>query len=215
MLAYVVLIFSLANYANEIGLDASKAATVSALFNLGQFLGRPPIGYFSDTVGRLNMAGGTTFLAGLFALAIWIPAKSYDILIFYAIVGGAFAGTFWCTIAPVTAEVVGLKHTSSGLNLMWLAITLPVTFSEPIALEMADGTGSYLGTQLWTGLMYIAASLCVLLLRGWKMGVNDEMQKMKEEGSEELEDVSGEDPTRARIAGRKVIWRDFWRWRKI
>lgn len=215
MLAYVVLIFSLANYANEIGLDASQAAIVSALFNFGQFLGRPPIGYFSDTVGRLNMAGGTTFLAGLFALAIWIPAKSYGVLIFYAIIGGTTAGTFWCTIAPVTAEVVGLKHVSSGLNLMWLAITLPVTFSEPIALEMADGTGSYLGTQLWTGLIYIAASLCILLLRGWKMGSNDELRRMKEEGSEQLEDVSGEDPMRARLAGRKVIWKQFWRWRKI
>ena len=214
MLAYVVLIFSLANYANEIGLSASQAATISALFNFGQFLGRPPIGYFSDTVGRLNMAGGTTFLAGLFALAIWIPAKNYGVLIFYSIVGGTVAGTFWCTIAPVTAEVVGLKHVSSGLNLMWLAITLPVTFSEPIALEMADGTGSYLGTQLWTGLMYIAASLCVLLLRGWKIGVEEELKRMKEEGSEELE-VSGEDPVRARVAGRRVIWREFWRWRKI
>lgn len=56
MLAYVVLIFSLANYANYIGLSSSDAAIVSAILNLGQGLGRPPIGYFSDSVGRLNMA---------------------------------------------------------------------------------------------------------------------------------------------------------------
>lgn len=56
ILAYVVLIFSLANYANYIGLSASDAAIVSALLNLGQALGRPPIGYFSDNIGRLNMA---------------------------------------------------------------------------------------------------------------------------------------------------------------
>lgn len=73
MLAYVVLIFSLANYARRIvGLGASEAALISALFNLGQGLGRPPIGYFSDTVGRINMAMLMTFLAGLFALAIWV-----------------------------------------------------------------------------------------------------------------------------------------------
>lgn len=35
MLGYVVLIFSLANYTNEIGLNDSQAATISALFNLG------------------------------------------------------------------------------------------------------------------------------------------------------------------------------------
>lgn len=52
MLGYVVLIFSLSNYANAIGLGASEAAVVSAILNLGQGLGRPPIGFFSDTVGR-------------------------------------------------------------------------------------------------------------------------------------------------------------------
>ena len=147
MLAYVVLIFSLANYANAIGLDASQAALISALFNLGQALGRPPIGAFSDSIGRINMAMGTTFAGGLFALVIWIFAKSYGVLIFYALIGGTVAGTFWCTIAPVAAEVVGLRHVPSGLNLMWLTITLPVTFSEPIALEIVGGTGSYLAVS--------------------------------------------------------------------
>lgn len=56
MLAYVVLIFSLSNYANYVGLNASDAAIVSAILNLGQALGRPPVGYFSDSIGRLNMA---------------------------------------------------------------------------------------------------------------------------------------------------------------
>ena len=71
-----------------------------------------------------------------------------------------------CTIGPVTAEVVGLRHVPSGLNLMWLTIAL----SEPIALEIVAGTGGYLGTQLFTGFMYIAGALCLLLLRGWKIG---------------------------------------------
>jgi len=70
------------------------------------------------------------------------------------------------TIAPVTAEVLGLRHVPSGLNLMWLTLVLPVTFSEPIALEIVAGTGSYLGTQLFTGFMYIAGGLCLVLLRG-------------------------------------------------
>lgn len=100
MLGYVVLIFSLANYANAIGLNDSQAALISALFNLGQFLGRPPIGYFSDSIGRINMAMVTSFIAGLFALVIWIPAKSYGVLIFYAIIGGTCAGTFWVSKQP-------------------------------------------------------------------------------------------------------------------
>lgn len=215
MLAYVVLIFSLANYANAIGLNASQAAVISALFNLGQFFGRPPIGYFSDSIGRINMAMVTTFAGGVFALVIWVFAKSYGVLIFYALIGGTVAGTFWCTIAPVSAEIVGLRHVPSGLNLMWLTITLPCTFSEPIALEIVGGTGSYLGTQLFTGFMYIAAGLCLVLLRGWKIGELEELAKMKEEDPEELEVVEAESPERALQAGRNTMWKHIWKWRRV
>ncbi|KAK4551798.1 hypothetical protein LTR86_010884 [Recurvomyces mirabilis] len=212
LLAYVVLIFSLANYANAIGLSASQASLVSALFNLGQALGRPPIGYFSDSIGRLNMAGLMTFLAGLFALIIWIFSHSYGVLIFYSLIGGTVAGTFWCTVAPVTAEVVGLRDVPAALNLIWLFIVLPSTFSEPIALEIVAGTGSYLGTQLFTGFMYIAAASCILFLRGWKIGEMNELARLKGQDAEQIDAVAAEDEKDhvdlARAKGRKV-------WRKV
>jgi MFS family permease len=216
MLGYIVLIFSLSNYTNAVGLSNSQAAVISALFNLGQAIGRPPIGYFSDSVGRINMAMCTTFACGLFALVIWIFAKSYGVLIFYAIIGGTMAGTFWTTIAPVTAEVVGLRHVPSGLNLMWLTIVLPVTFSEPIALEMVDGTGSYLGTQLWTGFMYIAGAAVLILLRGWKIGELEELAAIKAQNNEEdLGPVETESPQQALVAGRKTMMKHIWKWKKV
>ncbi|KAH0365148.1 putative monocarboxylate transporter, partial [Aureobasidium melanogenum] len=151
MLAYVVLLFSLANFARSVGLTASQASTVSAILNLGQAVGRPPIGYFSDSIGRINMATLMTFMSGLFALVIWTNAKSFGVLIFYAIVGGTVAGTFWTTIAPVTAEVVGLRNVPAALNICWLVLVIPCTFSEPIGLEIVSFDGGYLGAQLFTG----------------------------------------------------------------
>jgi MFS family permease len=62
MLAYVVLLFSLPNYARTIGLTSKQGSIVGAVLNLGQAMGRPPIGYFSDSFGRLNMASTMTFL---------------------------------------------------------------------------------------------------------------------------------------------------------
>ncbi|KAE8383308.1 major facilitator superfamily domain-containing protein [Aspergillus bertholletiae] len=169
MLGYFVLMYSLANYANEIGLNASQASIVSAIFNLGQAVGRPCIGFFSDRVGRINMASSMTFLAGILALVVWTNAKSYGVLGFFAVAEGLVAGNFWATIAPLMAEVVGLKAVPAGLNLLWLSIVLPCTFSEPIALEIVAGTGDYLGTQLFTGFVYVAAAACLLVLRGWKV----------------------------------------------
>lgn len=169
MLGYFILIFSLANFANSIGLNSSQASVASALFNIGQAIGRPLIGYFSDRTGRINMAGSMTFLAGVFPLAIWTSTKSYGVLIFFAIIEGLVAGNFWATIAPLVAEVIGLENVPCGLNLIWIVIAVPCTFSEPIALEIFTGTGHYLGTQLFTGFMYIAAAACMLALRGWKI----------------------------------------------
>lgn len=79
MLGYIVLLFSLPNYANYVGLTAKQGSVLGAVLNLGQGLGRPPIGYFSDSFGRINMAGTMTFLSGLFALVIWTFAKSFGV----------------------------------------------------------------------------------------------------------------------------------------
>ena len=175
MLGYIVLLFSLPNYAKQVvRLTSKQGSIISAMLNLGQGLGRPPIGYFSDRVGRINMAMACTFACGLFSLVIWIFANSYGLLIFFALVGGAVAGTFWATVAPVTAECIGMKDLPSALNLTWLNLVLPTTFSEPMALEIASHAGTgYLGTQLFTGFMYVAATLCLVGVRFWKIGVEE------------------------------------------
>lgn len=127
MLGYVVLLFSLPNYAKTIGLTAQQGSIIGATLNLGQALGRPPIGYFSDSIGRLNMATTMTLLSGLFCLVIWMFAKSYGVLIFFSLVGGMVAGTFWATAAPVTTEVMGLRDLPSALSITWLVLVLPTT----------------------------------------------------------------------------------------
>ena len=111
----------------QIGLSASQGSVVAALLNLGQGLGRPVVGIFSDSVGRINIAGFCTLLCGIFCFIIWIPAKSYGILIFFAILAGMVAGTFWTTIGPVGSEIFTLKELPSALSIVWLVLVLPTT----------------------------------------------------------------------------------------
>ncbi|KAK7416347.1 hypothetical protein QQX98_005292 [Neonectria punicea] len=210
MLAYIVLIFSLANYAYEVGLDASQAALVSAIFNLGQAFGRPFIGYFSDRTGRINMACLTTFMAAIFVFALWINGDIFGVLMLFTIVGGAVGGTFWATIAPVTAEVVGLADVPSALNLVWLVIVLPCTFSEPIALEIVARTGKYIGAQLFVGFMFIAAGLCLVVLRGWKIGEIAEVARVTHQSPENVDRVMTANSevvsVKSKMAGRKRMF---------
>ncbi|RMZ69071.1 Major facilitator superfamily domain general substrate transporter [Pyrenophora seminiperda CCB06] len=176
MLGYVVLLFSLPNYARTIGLSSQQGSIIGAVFNLGQALGRPPIGYFSDSLGRLNMASSMTFLAGLLCLVIWMFAKTFGVLVFFALVGGTVAGVYWTTAAPVTTEVMGLRNLPSALNITWLVLALPTTFSEPIGLEIvAFNGGSYTGAILFTGWMYVGAAVLLWLVRTWKIGEDERM----------------------------------------
>ena len=114
------------------------------------------------------MAMSASFACGLFTLVIWVFAHNYGVLIFFALVGGAVAGTFWATIAPVTAECIPLAQLPSALNITWLTLVLPTTFSEGIALEIASRSSSgYLGAQLFTGFMYLASAMCLYGVRVW------------------------------------------------
>lgn len=95
MLGYITLLFSLSDFARSIGLDAKQAAAVSAFLNLGTAIGRPLIGVVSDHYGRLETSGIITLFCGITCFAIWIPAHSYGVTVFFAVVNGAVLGVFW------------------------------------------------------------------------------------------------------------------------
>jgi MFS family permease len=95
MLGYITLLFSMSDFARSIGLDDSQAATATALLNLGTALGRPFIGVASDHFGRIETAGFITLLCAISVFAIWLPATSYGVTIFFVVINGAILGVFW------------------------------------------------------------------------------------------------------------------------
>lgn len=144
---------------------------------VSQGFGRPLIGLASDRWGRLNVCGISTLIAGVSSLVIWIPAgQHYAGLIVYSLFG-AFAGSLWPTVAPVGAEIVGIKVLPSGmfparskrrhlltataLSIFWLVLVLPATFAQPIAQVIKKpGPDGYLGVQILTGVMFLVSFVC-------------------------------------------------------
>ncbi|KAF3909033.1 hypothetical protein ABW21_db0200770 [Orbilia brochopaga] len=182
MLAYIIVLYSLPNYGVSVGLTQRQGSILSAMLNLGNSIGRPLIGLYSDTWGRINIAMALTFACALTIFTIWINTTSFGVLIFFALLNGGICGTFWTTVGPVTAEVISLKELPSGLNLIWLLMFLPLTFSEAIGLALVEPQGSgssdhktsYRWLQVFTGLLYFVAAFMVLLVRIWKIGEEDE-----------------------------------------
>ena len=78
-LAYVVLLFSLPNYANNVGLSSQQGSIVGALLCLGTMFGRGLMGYLSDHAGPINVTVIATLLNGIYSLAFWHFATSYGV----------------------------------------------------------------------------------------------------------------------------------------
>ncbi|KAK3672205.1 hypothetical protein LTR78_007958 [Recurvomyces mirabilis] len=171
LLGYMTILYSVSSYAVEVvRLTQSQAGVLTACLNLGTGLGRPATGLISDRLGRIETAAVLTLSSAVSVFAIWVPANSYGVLIFFALLAGAILGIFWMTVGPLCAEVAGLKEVPSFLSLQWLTAVLPTTFGEVAALSMrrpSMGRWSYLYAQLFAGLTYTVASLFLFEL--WRV----------------------------------------------
>jgi MFS family permease len=167
-LGYIVLLYSLPNYASSVGLSARQGSVIGALLNLGLAVGRPIVGFCSDAFGHINVAAVMTAACGFLCLVLWIPAKTYPVLLIFAITSGTAAGTFWGCVTPVTTEVVGLQRLPSAFSMICLLLVLPTTFAEPIALQIASQSG-YLASQIFVGCMFFGGAASVCALRSWKI----------------------------------------------
>ncbi|KAI1107669.1 MFS general substrate transporter [Jackrogersella minutella] len=183
MIAYVILVFSIVDYCQTVGLTASEASLVGALFNMAQGIGRPIIGLSSDSVGRLNIANLCTLFCGLLCLFFWIfGTKTMAGCIVFALLCGPVAGVIWATCAPITAEVVGLNLIPSALSLTWLMLVLPSTFAEVIAVSLRrPGPDGYIRVQLFTAFLYIGAFIFGWALRAWKVWELEQARLDKEQ----------------------------------
>ncbi|PWY65703.1 MFS transporter [Aspergillus heteromorphus CBS 117.55] len=203
---FVAVNFSLPNFAISIGLSAHQSSVVGALHNLGQGIGRPLIGLTSDRLGRLNVATFFSLVCAVFCFAIWIPARSMAVVSLFAVIGGMVSGTFFATVAPVFVEVIGLQELPGALSLLWLVLIGPGATGEAVAQALrrpTEGEAAYKNVQIFSGMVYVGAGLCLWVVRGWKVRqrrmVEDEHTHTEEEVCEETV-----------VSAREVEWKPLW-----
>ncbi|GAB7324689.1 hypothetical protein MBLNU13_g08558t1 [Cladosporium sp. NU13] len=93
ILGYIVILYSVSSYAVQVaGLTQKQAGILTAMLNLGTGIGRPAAGLVSDRFGRIQVAAYITLACAISVFAIWIPATSYGVLIFFSLVSGAILG---------------------------------------------------------------------------------------------------------------------------
>jgi MFS family permease len=188
---YVALSYSLPSYATSLGLSPTQGSVVQALLSLGAGLGRPVVGYYSDRVGRINVALYMTLLCGVLCLTLWILARSYAGLVVFAATAGVVSGTFWGTVNAILAEVVGIAEAGSTFGAICFALVLPTTFGEAITLQLVKGDGShrFLPSQVFVGVTFLAGAVFLWCLRSWK--IFEIEKKAEDEQRSVLTDMEG------------------------
>lgn len=120
VLGYIVILYSVSSYAVEVvGLTQKQAGALTAMLNLGTGLGRPAAGLVSDRWGRVRVAGCITLACAVVVFAVWMPARSYAVLVFFSLVSGAILGVYWMVSegSPWVDEMTADETTSSVLAL--------------------------------------------------------------------------------------------------
>jgi MFS transporter, NNP family, nitrate/nitrite transporter len=130
----------------ELGLAAATAGTMAGLYGLGQFVGRPVLGWISDQVGYHWMgtiSGLLLTLCFILVLEVKNPALQGSLTLLAGFIGSGVMGSLWTSTGLIFAEFKGLALgviTTIGYVLASLA---------PILIGyMADHHS--IGQALWT-----------------------------------------------------------------
>ena len=93
--------------------------------------------------------------------------------------------------------------------------------AEPVALELRQKGGNiYLHAQIFTGFMYIAAGVCMWLLRIWKIEQIEQIAAEQEKTSDDIAAASAEpaDGGILSLSGKRsrgTLLKGVYMWKKV
>jgi MFS family permease len=160
VIAYFIAVYSMVSMATDgLGISQSRGAVLQSLLGAGQMIGRPLWGFALDRGGRINMTIVCFIICGLSCLVIWLLAKSFGVMVFFAIVQGFTGGTVWSAAGPITARVVGIKDLASAMSVFWLALVGPALVGQPMSIALRDYSINKLG-RTGAEAYYISIGFC-------------------------------------------------------
>ena len=178
VMGYLIAIFSLDSFATStLQISQKRGAALQSILASGQLIGRPLVGHLLDRCGRLNVTIVTNILAGISCLAIWIPARSFGVLVFFAITQGLFGGLVWSVATAVIATMVPSADVASAYSLYWLITAVPCLVAQPIAIALLQysqrslhrsGPEAYLISIALCGALNLAAGVALFGAKRYK-----------------------------------------------
>ena len=141
------------------------------VLSAGSVFGRiiPP--FIADTTGPLNMLIPCAFASGVLALG-WIGVKDVPGLFIFALLYGFSLGAFVSLL--VTAIVTlspNLRVVGTRLGMCFGVTSLGILIGTPVLGALLDSTGSWTGTQVFSGITVLVAVVGMTVARLARYGL--------------------------------------------
>ncbi|KAI0161915.1 putative MFS monocarboxylate transporter [Hypoxylon sp. FL1284] len=164
--AFFVPIFYLQGYALAHGLAGQTVALyLVAVLNAASVLGRLSPSLVANRIGPVQTLLVSVTMAGVTAFA-WINTGTAGGNIAFAVFFGFFTGGIVALPAVVlTSFTPDLSRLGTRLGMSSMLNGVASLVGSPIAGAILNGTGSYLGIQLFAGFLFLATSIFLVTLR--------------------------------------------------
>lgn len=130
--------------AMEAGVSKTDAAFLVSVIGIANTIGRVVFGWMADQkwANRLMLYSTALLICGI-ATALSPLQNSYEYLVCYAAIFGAFIGVYVGLTSVVLVDLLGLEKLTNAFGLLLLFQGMATLIGPPIAGWLYDGTGSY------------------------------------------------------------------------
>ncbi|CAK3990600.1 monocarboxylate permease [Lecanosticta acicola] len=149
------------------GMSASLASYLVSILNGVSLFGRIIPGYLADYIGQFNVMITTCFITGILILAMWLPATTNAPIILFSAFFGFFSGAFVSMCNAVIAEITtDMSQLGIRTGTFYAIFAVGALFSSPIGGALiASWNGSYVGVQIFAGIMCLAGACFIAAAR--------------------------------------------------
>ncbi|CCK72001.1 Esbp6p KNAG_0I02160 [Huiozyma naganishii CBS 8797] len=191
LLAYNLMVFTLASYAVARGMTLHQGSSLTAILNGAQACGRPIMGLMGDRFGRANVTIALTSLLCIYMFAFWIPAHTYLQLIMFSIMVGSCVGVANVMNTVLIADMVKPDEFLSAWGFVNYSGSPALLCCEVIAqaLTKQGVSNPYLHTQIFAGVCFSSAWIMILVLREY--AVRLKLDRRRQENDKKMQEHIG------------------------
>lgn len=180
MFGYVVALYTMANFTTSLGYSGYQGSISAAMILTGATIGRPTVGLISDRLGPITVAAIAYGLSGVFALAMWVPARNFATVVALSLLLGTIMGTVFTSILGIITHIFGLKRINVAFSMLWIALGVAGITSPVIGVSLKKGGSAsdlqdptqYVYCSVFSGVSFFVSFLALLGLRGYMITRN-------------------------------------------